>query len=100
MILFDNLKDKKESILKKENIFFLIFIVIIFFLDRYSKLSVINKFSDNVYYINDYINFDLIWNIGIGFGLLSTNSSLFYNIVTLLIAIVLSILIYIFNSQK
>ncbi len=101
MILFDNLKDKKESILKKENIFFLIFIVIIFFLDRYSKLNVINKFSDNVYYINDYINFDLIWNIGIGFGLLSTNSSLFYNIVTLLIAIVLSILIYIFfNSQK
>ena len=101
MIFFDSLKDKKESILKKENIFFLIFIVIIFLLDRYSKLKVINKFSDNVYYINDYINFDLIWNIGIGFGLLSTNTSLFYNTVTLLIAIVLLILIYIFfNSQK
>ena len=38
-------------------------------------------------YVNDYINFDLIWNIGIGFGLLSTNSSLFYNLITILIGL-------------
>jgi signal peptidase II len=46
--------------------------------------------------VNDYINFDLIWNIGIGFGLLSTNSSLLYNFVTILIGIVIILLLYIF----
>ena len=27
------------------------------------------------YFLNDFINFDLIWNTGIGFGLLSSDSS-------------------------
>ena len=46
------------------------------------------------------MNFDLIWNIGIGFGLLSTNSSLFYNIVTMLIGIVILLLIYFFTISN
>ena len=29
---------------------------------------------------NNYINFDLIWNTGIGFEILSTQSELIYNI--------------------
>ena len=37
---------------------------------------------DNTYYINDFLNFDLIWNTGIGFGLLSWDNSIFYNIIT------------------
>ena len=41
------------------------------------------------------INLDLIWNTGIGFGLLSTNSLLVYNSVTLLIGIVILFLVYI-----
>ena len=47
-----------------------------------SPIMIISKFNKSAYYINDYINFDLIWNIGIGFGFLSTSSSLFYNLVT------------------
>ena len=50
--------------------------------------------------MNDYINFDLIWNIGIGFGLLSTNSSLIYNLVTVLIGIVIFCLIYVFTISN
>ena len=46
--------------------------------------------------MNEYINFDLIWNIGIGFGLLSTNSTLLYNFITTLIGIVIIFLVYIF----
>ena len=45
--------------------------------------------------MTDFLNVDLIWNIGIGFGLFSSESPLFYNMVTLLIGSVILILIYI-----
>ena len=86
----------KNHLFKKENIFYFSMIIIIFFLDRFSKLQILNQFNNNTVYINDFINFDLIWNTGIGFGLLSFNSSLFYNLVSILIGLVVLILIYIF----
>ena len=86
----------KKNILKKENIFFFFIILIIFFLFILTMLKIINDFSDNAYYINDFINFDLIWNVGIGFGLLSTNSTLLYSFVSTLIGMVIVFLIYIF----
>ena len=95
MNLLTNLKEIKNYFFKKENIYYSVLIIIIFFLDRYSKFFVINNFSETTYYINKYFNLDLIWNIGIGFGLLSTNSLLFYNLVTLLIGIVIISLFYI-----
>ncbi len=60
-----------------------------------SKIKIIKDLNENTYFINDYINLDLIWNIGIGFGLFSTNSFLFYNLVTVLIGIVILSLFYI-----
>ena len=95
-----SLKIFKNHLLKNENIFFLIFVLIIFFLDRLSKLQIINNLNDVPYYVNAYINFDLIWNIGIGFGLLSTNSSLLYNIVSIFILIVIVLLIYYFTISN
>ena len=53
-------------------IFFIFIIIIIFCVDRYSKFLAINKLKNNNYFLNDHINFDLIWNTGIGFGLLGT----------------------------
>ena len=94
MNFLSNLKEKK-NILKIENIYFLLIIAIIFFLDRLSKIKIIKDLNENTYFINDYINLDLIWNIGIGFGLFSTNSFLFYNLVTVLIGIVILSLFYI-----
>jgi signal peptidase II len=91
-----SLKEFKNHLLRKENIFFFIFIIIIFFLDRLSKLKIINNLNEVPFYVNDYINFDLIWNAGIGFGLLSTNSSLLYNLTTILIGTVIMSLIYFF----
>lgn len=91
-----SLKEFKNHLLRKENIFFFIFIIIIFFLDRLSKLKIINNLNEVPFYVNDYINFDLIWNVGIGFGLLSTNSSLLYNLTTILIGTVIMSLIYFF----
>ena len=84
-----NLKETKNYFLKKENIYYLVLIIVIFFLDRYSKFIVINNFSETAHYINKYINLDLIWNIGIGFGFLRTESSLIYNLITFLIGVVI-----------
>jgi len=95
-----SLKKIKKDFLLKENIYFLILILLIFTFDRYAKLIVINNFSEQNYFVNDYINFDLIWNTGIGFGLLDTQSTLFYNFVTTLIGLVILILIYIMINSK
>ena len=95
-----NLDQLKKNISKKENIFFFAIIGLIFSCDRISKLKIINNLSERVYFINDYINFDLIWNIGIGFGFLSSNSSIFYNSITFLIGIVIVYLMGVFIVSK
>ena len=101
MTILNNLKNKKDEVFKKENIYFLIIIFTVFFLDRISKIKILTNFSDSVYFVNDYINFDLIWNIGMGFGIMSTNSSVIYNLITFIIGFVILFLLYIFLiSQK
>ena len=79
MDFLNSLKKIKKEFVLKENIYFLILILLIFTFDRYAKLIVINNFSEQNYFVNEYINFDLVWNSGIGFGLLDTQSTLFYN---------------------
>ena len=87
-------KEKIKDLFIKENIFYFLLASIIFFIDRLSKLKIVNSFSESSYYINDYINIDLIWNIGIGFGFFSTDSNLLYSLITLFIGLVILILAY------
>ena len=95
-----DLKEIKDKTFKRENIYSLTIIIFIFIIDRYSKIQITNNFLDNTYYINDFLNFDLIWNTGIGFGLLSWDNSIFYNIITAIIGIVIVTLLYfLFNSK-
>ena len=94
MNITDNFNSKKNLFIKKENIFVIILIIVLFSLDRASKIQIINNFSERVYLINDFINFDLTWNTGIGFGLLSFDSSLIYNSITVFIGLVILFLIY------
>jgi len=99
MSFFINLIERIKNLLKKENIYFLTLALIIFFFDRASKSKIINDFNQSTYYINEYINFDLIWNIGIGFGLFSTDLTLFYTLVTILIGLVILLLFYFFAES-
>ena len=92
MNFFENIKIR---ILRRENIFFLIFTILIFFLDRFSKNIILNDYTENQVYINEYVNFNLIWNTGIGFGILSTDSILVYNSITIIIGLVILYLFYI-----
>ena len=95
-----NLKEIKNNIFKKENFYFLIIIILTFSIDRYSKIKIINNFSDNTLYVNDFVNFHLVWNTGIGFGFLSTNSNLIYNSITIIIALVIFFLFYLIVKSE
>ena len=84
-----NLKEIKNKIILKNNIYSLLIILIVFFLDRYTKIFILNNFNESIFYLNEFVNFDLVWNTGIGFGLLSFNSSLIYNLISIFICLIL-----------
>tara|TARA_Y100000590_G_scaffold134861_1_gene154282 strand:- start:309 stop:812 length:504 start_codon:yes stop_codon:yes gene_type:complete len=72
-------------------------ILLIFFIDRFSKIYILSiaETNGNVdIYINSFLNFVLYWNTGIGFGLFAFEQSQTYNFVTLIIIFVNLIIIY------
>ncbi len=94
-------KNYFSHLLKKENFISLFIVILIFFFDRISKIKIIKHQQENsLIYINDFINFDLVWNIGIGFGLLSSDSNLIYNSITLVICMVIFFLVYLIIQSK
>ena len=83
-------------------IYFSIFIII-FLIDRVSKIYIINLANTSSVLdiqVNDYLNIFLIWNTGIGFGLFSSGNSMFYNIITFLILIINLIIIYLIYTSN
>jgi len=68
----------------------------IFFLDRISKIYILNivENAGNVdIYITSFLNFILVWNTGIGFGILSFEEKIAYNLITAIIIIINLIII-------
>jgi|TARA_Y100000389_G_C17441530_1_gene508873 signal peptidase II len=94
MNFINEVNNFKSIFFKKQNVFLVLIIFIIFTLDRFSKIKIINNLNDRVYFVNDFINLELIWNTGIGFGFLSTETELFYNLITLLVGLVILGLLY------
>ena len=79
-------KNFRNNFFTKKAIISLVIIILIFVLDRITKISIINhQLNNESIFVNDFLNLDLIWNTGIGFGLLSFNSSLIYNSITSII---------------
>jgi signal peptidase II len=84
---------------KKYKFFFyyLAIILIIFLADRLTKLYILDLANKNQLvdiYITNFFNIYLIWNKGVSFGLLSTDSHIFYNSINFLI-ISINIIIFI-----
>ena len=80
---------------KKNFVINLIFILLIFSLDRISKIYIIslnNKDYDSIIFQSKYLNIDLIWNEGIAFGLFSFNRTDLYNFLTIIISAVILII--------
>ena len=81
---------------KKIIIYFLI-TLLIFTLDRISKIYVINiaeTYGEVNIYLNQFINIILVWNTGIGFGLLSFEKLFIYNLITLIIVLINFVILY------
>ncbi len=80
-----------------------ILIFIIFLVDRLSKIYILRVAEqENIVdiYLNQFLNFYLIWNKGIAFGLFSFNESLIYNIITSIIMIIsIAIILMIIQSK-
>jgi len=74
-----------------------------FVIDRATKTYLINLQEVGTeidFYILSFLNFYLVWNTGIGFGLASFEANLYYHILTTLIVIVNFALIYFLLKAK
>ena len=90
--------------LKSKNFYVdLIFISLIFFLDRISKIYIINlsksNFDDKIFR-STYLDFTLIWNEGIAFGLMSFNNEVFYNILSAIILLITLVVLILALKNK
>ena len=72
-------------------------VILIFLIDRISKIYVIfldNKFLGSEIFSSKYLNITLIWNEGIAFGLLNIEKNYLYNILTIFILSVIILILF------
>jgi signal peptidase II len=81
----------------------IIIIFSIFFFDRITKLYLLNLQAEGIdvdFYIFPFLNFYLIWNTGIGFGLGAMEASIYYHILTAIILLVNIVLMVFLLKSK
>ena len=87
----------------KKTILYFVTVFFIFLADRISKLyilSILENFGNVNININSYINFILVWNSGIAFGLLSFDQSEIYNLITIFIIFINLLIVYLIIKIK
>ena len=80
---------------KKITIFYIA--ALIFTLDRLSKyfiLELSNSVEEFNVPVTSFLNFNLVWNNGIAFGLFSFNEQFYYNIISLVIIIITFVILF------
>ena len=78
-------------------------ITFIFLIDRVSKLLIIGSPETYEQYgisITSFLNFNLIWNEGIAFGLFSFNEEIYYNLLTIFICLIVAVIIWLMLRSK
>tara|TARA_Y100001970_G_scaffold194447_1_gene236373 strand:- start:895 stop:1389 length:495 start_codon:yes stop_codon:yes gene_type:complete len=86
----------------RKNFKYFVIFLIIFLADRISKiyiLSVLENTGEVDIYINSYINLILVWNTGIGFGLLSFDKSVLYDAITIAIIFINLIILFLITKS-
>ena len=81
----------------------IIIVLSVFIFDRATKIYLINLQNSGIdidFYISPLLNFYLVWNTGIGFGLVSMEASVYYHILTLIIVIINIGLIFLLMKSK
>ena len=87
-----------SSINFKKIIINCLIIVVIFAIDRISKICILKivEVENSVdIYLASFLNLNLIWNKGIAFGLFSYDQSFIYNFITILIVIISVVILFI-----
>ena len=77
----------------KKKIYLFIFVLVLFTIDRISKILILKNSLSEIY-INSFLNFSLVWNSGIGFGILQLEANIFYLLISIIITAINLILIY------
>ena len=78
-------------------------IILIFLIDRVSKLVIIGSPETYEQYgmsVTSFLNFNLIWNEGIAFGLFSFDKKLYYDLLTIFIILITIIIIWLMLKSK
>ena len=89
--------------LRKNFIINLSLILLIFLLDRISKIYVIfldKKFLGSEIFSSKFLNIQLFWNEGIAFGLFSLKQGKLYNFLTIIIMILIILILYLAFKSK
>jgi len=87
----------------KKNIIYIFIFILIFVIDRFTKLYILNlaEINDTLNLsVTSFLNFYLIWNKGIAFGLFSFDQNFIYNFITFLIIAVTGIVLIIAMKSK
>ena len=81
---------------KKRVVVFSLITLSICLFDQITKKFIIEYFDTNnsIIFLTSFLNFDLIWNDGIAFGLLGFENPSSYNLVTFIIGLVILIVFY------
>ena len=96
------MKDRIVNKMLKKHLVDFSTIIFIFLIDRVSKLLIISSPETYEQYgisITSFLNFNLIWNEGIAFGLFSFDEKLYYNFLTIFICLI-TCLLYTSPSQR
>ena len=91
------MKDQIVNKMFKKHLVDFSIIIFIFLIDRISKLLIIGSPETYEQYgisITSFLNFNLIWNEGIAFGLFSFDNKFYYNLLTILICLITIIIIW------
>ena len=81
----------------------LVLIIILFLIDRISKIYILKLAELNNavdIYITPYLNLYLIWNKGVAFGLISFDDQFIYNLITFFISLIIITLIVVTAKSK
>ena len=87
---------------KKRFVVFFLIVLIICLFDQITKKLIIEYFDTNnsIIFLTSFLNFDLIWNDGIAFGLLGFDNPSSYNLVTFIIGFVILVVFYFIIISK
>ena len=91
------MKDRIVNKMFKKHLVDFSIITFIFLIDRVSKLLIISSPETYEQYgisVTSFLNFNLIWNEGIAFGLFSFDEKLYYNFLTIFICLITVVIIW------